>query len=159
MTNYVGVHHDLEAPIAADNHGVLFLNSHVRYEDVTDGTSSTLFVGEKLNDGLDLGWASGTRASLRNAGSALNRSPRPGTGPLSPAPAKASAEGAGLGDDNAAGTSNPAYVGGFDSRHPGGANFAFGDGSVRFIKTSIGIAVYQHLANRADGEVIDADQF
>ena len=68
MTNYAGVHHDVEAPIAADNHGVLFLNSAVRYEDVTDGTSMTLFVGEKLNDGLDLGWASGTRASLRNTG-------------------------------------------------------------------------------------------
>ena len=47
MTSYAGVHHDVEAPIAADNHGVLFLNSHVRYEDVTDGTSQTLFVGEK----------------------------------------------------------------------------------------------------------------
>jgi prepilin-type processing-associated H-X9-DG protein len=158
MTNYVGVHHDVEAPIAADNHGVLFLNSHVRYEDVTDGTSSTLFVGEKLNDGLDLGWASGTRASLRNTGSAVNFS-RPGTGPLSPAPARGSAGGAATGDDNAAGTGNPPHVGGFASHHPGGANFAFGDGSVRFIKASIGISVYQHLANRADGEVIDSDQY
>ncbi len=157
MTSYVGVHHDVEAPIAADNHGVLFLNSHVRYEDVTDGTSSTLFVGEKLNDGLDLGWASGTRASLRNTGSAVNFS-RPGPRPAGPAPAKASAAGAALGDNNEERT-NPAYVGGFASRHPGGSNFAFGDGSVKFIKSSIGIAVYQHLANRADGEVIDADQY
>ena len=158
MNNYAGVHHDVEAPIAADNHGVLFLNSHVGDEDVTDGTSSTLFVGEKLNDGLDLGWASGTRASLRNTGSAVNFS-RPGPRPARPAPAKASAAGGALGDNNEEGASNPAYVGGFASRHPGGSNFAFGDGSVRFIKSSIGIAVYQHLANRADGEVIDADQF
>ena len=48
MSNYAGVHHDVEAPIAADNHGVLFLNSAVRYEDVTDGTSMTIFVGEKI---------------------------------------------------------------------------------------------------------------
>jgi len=75
MTNYAGVQNDVEAPIAADNHGVLFLNSAVRYEDVTDGTSMTLFVGEKLNDGLDLGWASGTRASLRNTGLGVNRMP------------------------------------------------------------------------------------
>ena len=61
MNSYVGVHHDVEAPIAADNHGVLFLNSHVRYEDVTDGISLTLFVGETMHDGLGLGWASGTR--------------------------------------------------------------------------------------------------
>jgi len=157
MTSYVGVHHDVEAPIAADNHGVLFLNSHVRYEDVTDGTSSTLFVGEKLNDGLDLGWASGTRASLRNTGSAVNRSPRPGTRLFGPAPATGSV--AALGDDDQAEKGNPSYVGGFASRHPGGSNFAFGDGSVRFVKNSIAIGVFQHLANRADGEVIDSDQF
>ena len=90
MTSYAGVHHDVEAPIAADNHGVLFLNSAVRSEDVTDGTSNTLFVGEKLNDGLDLGWASGTRSSLRNTGLNVNRTPgpgfgKPGTGSLTPA--------------------------------------------------------------------------
>jgi prepilin-type processing-associated H-X9-DG protein len=158
MTNYAGVHHDVEAPIAADNHGVLFLNSHVRYEDVTDGTSSTLFVGEKLNDGLDLGWASGTRASLRNTGSGMNFS-RPGTGVSRAAPASALPGTATFGNDDQAGASNHAYVGGFSSRHPGGGNFAFGDGSVKFIKNSIGISVFQHLANRADGEVIDADQF
>ena len=61
MNNYVGVHHDVKAPIAADNHGVLFLNSHVRYEDVTDGLSLTLIVGETIHDGLGQGWASGTR--------------------------------------------------------------------------------------------------
>src|SRR5437588_8984077 len=31
--NYAGCHHDVEAPIDADNQGVLFLNSHVRYDD------------------------------------------------------------------------------------------------------------------------------
>jgi prepilin-type N-terminal cleavage/methylation domain-containing protein/prepilin-type processing-associated H-X9-DG protein len=154
MSSYAGVHHDVEAPIAADNHGVLFLNSHVRYEDVTDGTSQTLFVGEKLNDGLDLGWASGTRASLRNTGTGVN------LGALSsrilssvPVPATpASGKGSGSAGDIT-------FVGGFNSRHPGGANFAFGDGSVRFIKSSISIQVLEHLAHRADGEVIDADQY
>ncbi len=68
MTNYAGSHNDVEAPIAAKNNGVFFLNSAIRYEDITDGTSQTIFVGEKLNDGLGEGWASGTRASLRNIG-------------------------------------------------------------------------------------------
>ena len=47
MTSYVGVHHDVEAPIAADNHGVLFLNSAVRVEDVTDGSSQHALRGRE----------------------------------------------------------------------------------------------------------------
>ena len=73
MTSYAGCHNDVEAPIAAKNNGVLFLNSSVRYEDITDGTSQTILSREKLNDGLDQGWASGTRASLRNMGSRSGR--------------------------------------------------------------------------------------
>jgi prepilin-type N-terminal cleavage/methylation domain-containing protein/prepilin-type processing-associated H-X9-DG protein len=157
QTSYAGVHHDVEAPIAADNHGVLFLNSHVRYEDVTDGTSQTLFVGEKALDTLDLGWASGTRASLRNTGS----------GPAGPLPATrtAGARTAGASPSSGPGTGgqeegpDPKFVGDFGSRHPGGRNFLFGDGSVKFIKSTIGFSVYQHLAHRADGEVLDADEY
>jgi prepilin-type N-terminal cleavage/methylation domain-containing protein/prepilin-type processing-associated H-X9-DG protein len=156
LTSYAGVHHDVEAPIAADNHGVLFLNSHVRYEDVTDGTSQTLFVGEKQLDNTELGWASGTRASLRNTGTGPggwlgNR----GAGGRPTVPGSAG----GTGEDAKEEGPDPKFVGDFTSRHPGGKNFLFGDGSVRFIKSSIAIAVYQRLANRADGEVIDADQY
>jgi prepilin-type N-terminal cleavage/methylation domain-containing protein/prepilin-type processing-associated H-X9-DG protein len=153
MTSYAGVHHDVEAPIAADNHGVLFLNSAIRYEDVTDGTSQTLFVGEKINDGLDLGWASGTRASLRNTDRAVNRTPfGPNPGARPPVPAV-------RGTEDIPNLGTPLYVGGFSSRHPGGSNFTFGDGSVRFIKNSVSAHVYQLLGNRADGEVVDSDQY
>jgi prepilin-type processing-associated H-X9-DG protein len=154
MTSYAGVHHDVEAPIAADNHGVLFLNSAVRYEDVTDGNSMTLFVGEKLNDASDLGWASGTRASLRNTGLGMNRMP------ASNKPGAASSASLTSDESNIMSKlGTPAFVGGFGSRHPGGGNFAFGDGAVRFIKTSISPKVYADLANRSDGDVIDSDQF
>jgi prepilin-type N-terminal cleavage/methylation domain-containing protein/prepilin-type processing-associated H-X9-DG protein len=40
------------------------------------------------------------------------------------------------------------------SMHPGGANFALGDGSVRFIRQSIDMATYRSLASRDGGEVI-----
>ena len=52
----------------------------------------------------------------------------------------------------------PAYVGGFASRHPGGANCAMGDGSVRFLKSSIVPATLRLLGSRADGEILDASQ-
>jgi prepilin-type N-terminal cleavage/methylation domain-containing protein len=70
---YAGVHHDVEAPIDADNHGVFFLNSSVRHDDITDGAAHTLFLGEKrFYNNNDLGWMSGTRATLRNTGTPPN---------------------------------------------------------------------------------------
>lgn len=73
-SNYAGVHDSREVPIDVDNNGVLFLNSHVRFDDIVDGASHTIFVAEKLNDATDLGWSSGTRATLRNFGSGINMS-------------------------------------------------------------------------------------
>ncbi|MEZ6051752.1 MAG: DUF1559 domain-containing protein [Planctomycetaceae bacterium] len=70
-TSYVGCHHDTEAPIDVDNNGVLFLNSSIAYRDVTDGRSHTIFLGEASDLGV-LGWASGTAATLRNAGGGIN---------------------------------------------------------------------------------------
>jgi prepilin-type N-terminal cleavage/methylation domain-containing protein/prepilin-type processing-associated H-X9-DG protein len=156
MTSYVGIHHDAEAPIASSNNGVFFLNSAIRYEDISDGSSQTIFVSEKLNDGLDQGWASGTRASLRNAGWSVNSSKNQ---PL-PSAVIAATGGDDANNENpdvAPGT--PSFVGGTSSRHPGGANFAFGDGSVRFLKSSLTVGILRLLANRADGEILSAEQF
>jgi hypothetical protein len=40
------------------------------------------------------------------------------------------------------------------SMHPGGANFALGDASVRFLQESISITTYRALASRNGGEVV-----
>ena len=61
LSNYAACYHDGEAPIDASNDGVFFLNSGLRYDDIPDGTSNTAFVGEKLRETTELGWASGTR--------------------------------------------------------------------------------------------------
>jgi prepilin-type N-terminal cleavage/methylation domain-containing protein/prepilin-type processing-associated H-X9-DG protein len=45
------------------------------------------------------------------------------------------------------------------SNHPGGANFAFADGSVKFLKDTISMVVYESLGTRNGGEVISADQY
>jgi prepilin-type N-terminal cleavage/methylation domain-containing protein/prepilin-type processing-associated H-X9-DG protein len=46
-----------------------------------------------------------------------------------------------------------------NSNHPGGANFTFADGSVRFIKTAINMQIYWSLGSRNGGEVVGADQY
>ena len=54
---------------------------------------------------------------------------------------------------------NRAVSFGFKSRHTGGANFAFGDGSVHFISQSIDMRAYQLLGTRNDGQVFDGSAF
>ena len=43
--------------------------------------------------------------------------------------------------------------------HPGGANFAFADGSVKFLKATINMATYCALGSRNGGEVVSADAY
>jgi prepilin-type processing-associated H-X9-DG protein len=45
------------------------------------------------------------------------------------------------------------------SKHPGGTNMLFGDGSVKFLKDSINLQTYRALGTRNGGEVISADSY
>lgn len=163
-TSYAGCHHDVEAPIALDNHGVLYLNSAVRVVDVADGLAFTVFLGE-LAVPSPLGWLTGTRSTLRNTGHPINRvdpaafpllAKAGGTAWSAPLPA-AKLE---LAIEDGTITPLPRFVGGFGSTHFGaGANFAFGDGSVRFLKETVDASVYQRLGHRADGEPIDDEPY
>jgi len=142
VVNYAGCHHDVEAPIDSDNNGVLFLNSGVRYRDIHDGATNTLFVGEHGGSNEPLGWASGTRATLRNTGSQI------GAGSVRPAGSSLVASGGDLTDAEAL------AVGGFSSFHVGGGHFVLGDGSVRFISQNINLTLFQQLGHRADGKLM-----
>lgn len=75
LSSYCGNHHHTLGAIDTNNHGVLFLNSRVRYKDIYDGSSSTIMAGEAKRSSEDLGWSSGTRATLRNGGIPLNQTP------------------------------------------------------------------------------------
>lgn len=147
ITNYAGLHHDLDQPIDANNNGVLFLNSAVRYEDIKDGSNQTIVLGERLADlQQDLGWMSGTRSTLRNTGTPINSV-------LDVMRRRGSA----FVTLDEPGSGIASVVGGFGSNHPGGSEFAFGDGHVEFLSQSISMEVYQQLGHRADGKLLSRD--
>ncbi len=182
FSNYAGVHHHVEAPIDDDNLGVFFLNSQISYLDVSDGAANTLFVGEKfVTTPGDLGWMSGTRATLRNTGTPINRTPEI-LGELAPSQPEEVRE---VDDNSPAGDPNkvddnstvsppnatdaPATarasipsdtVGGFESKHTGnGANFVFGDGRVKFLHRGVTKKVLQQLGQRNDGTLINTTDY
>lgn len=138
LSHYAGCHNSVEAPIDVDNNGLLFLNSSVNYGDIYDGASHTILVSEITPLVTDLGWASGTRATLRNTSELIRSNEYEAT------------YGGGL----IATTKTKTWVGGFSSPHPGGANFLFADGSVTFITESIDPAAFEFLGDRSDGEMM-----
>jgi prepilin-type N-terminal cleavage/methylation domain-containing protein len=129
-SDYAACYHDEESPIDETNHGCFFLNSKIRYEDITDGRARTLFFAEKISTSIDLGWNSGTRATLRNTGSLFQN--------------YREAQGAKLDD--------PLVVGSFSSIHPGVLPAGFGDGHVEQITDQIDAKVFRQIGHRSDGE-------
>jgi prepilin-type N-terminal cleavage/methylation domain-containing protein/prepilin-type processing-associated H-X9-DG protein len=140
-SSYAGCHHDSEAPIDKDNNGLLFLNSQIRFADIYDGSSKTILVSESFTSPDELGWVSGTRATLRNT-SKFEKPPRYRS---------ALEQGDAETDQDKSG---PLFVGGFGSYHPGGVNVAFADGSTRFISEKTDPEVLKQLGNRADGQIM-----
>lgn len=154
VSSYVGSYNDREAPIDADNKGLLFLNSRVRFADIRDGSTYTLLLGEAVIPLDSLGWTSGTRATLRNASGIFRPVAESGGWRQGPQMGMGDADGTQEEEESRIGS---LFVGGFGSFHTGGANMVFADGSVNFISQSIDPQVLQYMGNRADGELIERD--
>lgn len=168
LTQYLGVtgtHQFLEpgsgsATVAkAGQDGMFYVNSGVRMGDVTDGTSNTVMIGERpTSSTLEYGWqwaGSGDSPYFGACDVVLGVHERPGT-------------------PNAAGDwfrpgqqNDPSDIHRYHfwSLHTGGANWAFADGSVRFLGYSVSAKqvatsqnVLEQLATRAGGEVAQTNE-
>lgn len=162
ITNYCGIHNDVEAPIDVNQNGVLFLNSAIRHDQITDGGSNTIFVGEVLSQrGTELGWMAGTRSSLRNVAIQTAAPEASQTVGYKRHPFPISAPGGviypayTIRDEPNSPTGGTEFVGGFSSAHTSGFQVVFGDGCVRHLSTNVDALLLRNLAHRADGEMLD----
>jgi prepilin-type N-terminal cleavage/methylation domain-containing protein/prepilin-type processing-associated H-X9-DG protein len=135
--------------------GIFYLDSRVRIEDITDGVSNTFLFGERYHRDPEFdrqqptvwpaaapaaGW--GRWAFIAHAGAMPNVTlSTPVTINYRVPPGGSFSQ---LEDRVCA----------FGSGHAGGANFAFADGSVRFLSDSTPLPTLQALSTRAGGEVI-----
>jgi prepilin-type N-terminal cleavage/methylation domain-containing protein/prepilin-type processing-associated H-X9-DG protein len=131
----------------------------VRLTDVTDGTSNTLFVGEILMNQnarviemwAQQGWVDAK--SWVNLG--YTNIPINHFTPVDYSDAMVLNNGPSCsGTDDLHSASNYAVSQGFKSRHTGGANFLFVDGSVHFLSQYINQETYTYLSWRNDGRTI-----
>jgi prepilin-type N-terminal cleavage/methylation domain-containing protein/prepilin-type processing-associated H-X9-DG protein len=114
-----------------------------RMSSVIDGLSNTIFIGEVLADcsnHVRAGW------SHSNKWGAFTQVPINYNSCL---PDLAAA-----GGDGCRARCNWNTEVGFKSRHPGGAQFLFGDGAVSFLADSIDHWTYQRLGDRRDGHPV-----
>jgi prepilin-type N-terminal cleavage/methylation domain-containing protein/prepilin-type processing-associated H-X9-DG protein len=135
-----------------DHQGMFYRNSQIRMAQVTDGTSNTLFVGERS---ANLAYATWTGAVT--GGQVPPKIPDPfGFGPEG-APVLVLGHTGDASDVPPHTPNSPVnHVDDFWSRHAQGVNFLFVDGSVRNIDNLIDPSLWWALGTRAGGEEVSS---
>lgn len=121
--------------------GVFFISSSVRFRDVVDGMSNTIFVSEVIDSGGDSNLLGGAGSDRKHcfSGGADSNPPTEMTEYLIAAENNDPINSYG---EEAAG-----------SYHVGGAQFLIGDGSVRFLSENLDMTTYRSISTRAKNEV------
>jgi prepilin-type processing-associated H-X9-DG protein len=127
--------------------GLFFRNSRVRLAEITDGTSNTFAIGERASN---LAYATWTGAV--NGGMVKNLSRLPGSEDQE-WPVFVLAH-TGTVIEGQLPNNHTGHADDFTSRHPGGVNFLFADGSVRFVNDNIDEVTWVAFGTRAGGEIV-----
>jgi prepilin-type N-terminal cleavage/methylation domain-containing protein/prepilin-type processing-associated H-X9-DG protein len=132
--------------------GAFGTNGAAALTEITDGTSSTIAIGESKQDHTSSAygpyWGSGTHTAVQGYTGGVWSPTLPPDGFNVNYPW-------GRVVDQAVGRAGQLqYAWGFGSWHDGGANFVMCDGSVRFINDGISFALFQALNTVAGGEVV-----
>jgi prepilin-type N-terminal cleavage/methylation domain-containing protein/prepilin-type processing-associated H-X9-DG protein len=109
--------------------GVFYRNSRTRLTDISDGTSQTVMIGERAWANANGVWAGAVPGGVILRG---RSNPCPGSGAGSYPAATLVLAHSHL---NNATTDTDGGLDDFSSRHSGGSNFLFADGSVHFIRS------------------------
>lgn len=138
--------------------GLFWRNSRTRIADITDGVSNTIFVGERSSNHAPATWTGAVPGGRCPAWMAT-MPPAPYS--LPPGPAYDNAD---FGEAMVLAHCNATHLPNADfpifdpdvfySKHPNGANFLLGDGSVRFISSSVNPSTYQALSTIGGSEVL-----
>jgi prepilin-type processing-associated H-X9-DG protein len=135
--------------IPGPNEGVFYRNSHITLSQITDGTSSTLMIGDRAWNHAMAPWAGAINNGILHGG--------PANPWRNKAEAAYPAPNFCLVQTNSINnlTDCDGALDDWFSFHPGGINVVFADGSVHFLSQNINQAVLFALATRAAGEVIN----
>jgi prepilin-type N-terminal cleavage/methylation domain-containing protein/prepilin-type processing-associated H-X9-DG protein len=144
---------DGTAAVPKDVIGMLRFNRTPRIADVTDGLSNTVLMTEDA--GRPAYYKSGKLIKAMNTGVAPPNSSDAVSG-AGWADVDSEYETDGDGSNQSMNFSNNNEIYSF---HPGGCNFLFGDGSVRFLKQTLNPGVFVSVISYNRGEVISSDSY